>query len=386
MINRLIKSPEQSFFLFGPRGTGKSTWLKATFPDGYFIDLLDPAVQIDYMADPGRLFHIVRALKNNTDIIIDEVQKVPELLSVVHALIEEKRGWRFILTGSSARKLKRSGADLLAGRGLLLTMHPFMGAELEELFSIENALLFGTVASVDMAPSPQDTLKAYITIYLREEVQQEVIVRNLTTFNRFLRAISFSQANQINAASIGRECGVDRKTIDAWVKVLEDLLISTTIFPFTRRAIRALTTHPKFYFFDCGVFRALRPKGPLDAPAEIDGIALETLVFQHLQAWIAYRGSDTEMYFWRTRTGLEVDFILYGEQDFWAIEVKNSNRVRTEDLKGLKAFKADYPESGQILVYRGTDHQLIDGITCIPAEFFLRFIHPSHPMYNLLFR
>jgi predicted AAA+ superfamily ATPase len=384
MIKRLLKPPKQSFFLFGPRGTGKSTWLKATFPDAYYIDLLDPTVHIEYMTDPGRLLHIVRALRNGTDIIIDEVQNVPELLSAVHSLIEEQRGWRFILTGSSARKLKRTGADLLAGRGLLLTMHPFIGAELGDLFSLDKALLYGTVPSIDMAPSPQETLKAYISIYLREEVQQEAIVRNLAIFNRFLQAISFSQANQLNSASIGRECGVDRKTIDSWVRILEDLLISTTVLPFTRRALRAVTTHPKFYMFDCGVFRSLRPKGPIDAPAEIEGVALETLVFQHLRAWIAYKGSDTEIFFWRTRTGLEVDFILYGELDFWAIEVKNSNRVRTEDLKGLRSFKEDYPEAGQILIYRGTDHLLIDGITCIPATFFLHTIHPSHSINDLL--
>jgi predicted AAA+ superfamily ATPase len=254
--------------------------LKATFPNAYFIDLLDPTVQIEYLTNPGKLIQVVRSLKNGTDVIIDEVQKVPELLSAVHVLIEEKRGWRFILTGSSARKLKRTGADLLAGRGLLLTMHPFMATELDSLFSFECALTHGMVASVTMAPSPQDALKVYITIYLREEVQQEALVRNLSIFNRFLHTIAFSQASQVNSTSIARECGVDRKTIDAWVQILEDLLISTTIYLFTKRVARALTTHPKFFFFDCGVYRSLRPKGPLDSPAEIDGIALESLVLK----------------------------------------------------------------------------------------------------------
>jgi predicted AAA+ superfamily ATPase len=386
MIKRFLEIPNQSFFLFGPRGTGKSTWLKATFPNAYFIDLLDPTVQIEYLTDPGKLLQVVRSLKNGTDVIIDEVQKVPELLSAVHVLIEEKRGWRFILTGSSARKLRRTGADLLAGRGLLLTMHPFMATELGSIFSLEHALTHGTVASVTMAPSPQDALKAYITIYLREEVQQEALVRNLSIFNRFLHTISFSQASQVNSTSIGRECGVDRKTIDAWIQILEDLLISTTIFPFTKRAARALATHPKFFFFDCGVYRSLRPKGPLDLPAEIDGVALESLVFQHFKAWNAYHGSETEIFFWRTRTGIEVDFIIYGERDFWAIEVKNTNRIRPEDLKGLKIFKSDYPESKQILLYRGSDHLLINDITCIPIDFFLQNLYPSVPIDNLLKR
>ena len=384
MIKRLITPPVQSFFLFGPRGTGKSTWLKTTYPDAFYIDLLDMSVQTAFLVAPEKILHVVRALKDGTDIIIDEVQMVPEILSGVHILIEEKRGWRFILTGSSARKLKRSGADLLAGRALLQTMHPFMAVELGESFTLEDALEQGMVASVDMAPNPADALKSYVAIYLREEVQQEALVRNLGTFNRFLQSISFSQANQLNSTSIGRECGVDRKTIDAWVQILEDLLISTTIRPFSKRAARALTTHPKFFFFDCGVYRSIRPKGPLDTPAEIDGVALETLVFQHLRAWIAYGNFDAEIFFWRTRTGIEVDFVLYGEKDFWAIEVKNTARVRTEDLKGLKAFREDYPESQQILIYRGNEHLLIDGITCIPADFFLRNLHPAITVDKLL--
>lgn len=383
MIKRFIRAPEQSFFLFGPRGTGKSTWLKATFPQSFLIDLLDPAIEQEYLAYPGKLLSVVKPLKDGTVVIIDEVQKVPELLSAVHSLIEEKRGWQFILTGSSARKLKRAGVDMLAGRALVLKMHPFMGSELKTQFSIENALQYGMVASIDMAPDPLRTLQAYISVYLKEEIQLEALVRNLGNFNRFLHAISFSQANQINAASIGRECAVDRKTVEAWVQILEDLLISTTIRPFTKRAARAIVSHPKFFFFDCGVYRSLRPKGPLDSPSEIDGIALESLVFQHLRAWIDYSTIEAEIFFWRTRSGTEVDFILYGENIFWAIEVKNSGRVRPEDLKGLKYFKQDYPESKQILLYRGNEHLQIDEISVIPIEHFLQNLRPEEALDGL---
>jgi predicted AAA+ superfamily ATPase len=380
MIARYLTPPPQSFFLFGPRGTGKSTWLKATFPQSFYIDLLDPAVQQEYLAYPGRLLSVVRPLKSGTDVIIDEVQKVPELLSAVHALIEEKRGWRFVLTGSSARKLKRAGVDLLAGRALVLTMHPFMGSELKDLFSIENAMKYGMVASVDMAPDPVRTLQAYLSVYLKEEVQLEALVRNLGTFARFLHAVSFSQANQINSAAIGRECAVDRKTVDAWIQILEDLLISTTIRPFTKRAARAVVAHSKFFFFDCGIFRSLRPKGPLDNPAEIDGVALESLVFQHLRAWVAYGSQDAEIYFWRTRAGTEVDFIVYGQNSFWALEVKNTGRVRPEDLKGLKAFRQDYPESQQVLLYRGSERMIVDEIAIVPVDSFLRNLCPNGPL------
>jgi len=378
MFKRYLSSPEQSFFLFGPRGTGKSTWIRETFKDAYIIDLLSPSVLFDFMTNPDRLYHIVRGLNNGATIVIDEVQKLPPLLSIVHALIEEKHGWRFILTGSSARKLVKSGADLLAGRAHLITMHPFTASEIGSTFDLNNALIHGLVPSVIMSPDPTETLKAYISIYLREEVQQEALVRNLSIFNRFLQTISFSQGNQINSASIGRECGIDRKTVDAWIQILEDLLISTTIKPFTKRAARTLTTHSKFYLFDCGVYRSLRPKGLLDNPAEIDGIALESLVFQHLRAWISFTKSDAELSFWRTRTGIEVDFIAYGENCFTALEVKNSNRVRPEDLKGLRAFREDYPESNQVLLYRGTDSLQIDNIHCISVEKFLKELHPEN--------
>lgn len=378
MLKRYLSAPEQSFFLFGPRGTGKSTWIQETFNNACLIDLLNPSTLLDYMTSPDRLYHLVRGLENGATIVIDEVQKLPSLLSIVHALIEDKRGWRFILTGSSARKLVKSSADLLAGRALMVSMHPFTASELGSSFDLNNALLYGLVPSVIMSPDPTETLKAYISIYLREEVQQEALVRNLAVFNRFLQTISFSQGNQINSASIGRECGIDRKTVDAWIQILEDLLISTTIRPFTKRAARAITTHSKFYLFDCGVYRSLRPKGPLDSPAEIDGVALESLVFQHLRAWVSFTKSDTEISFWRTRTGTEVDFIVYGEHCFAAIEVKNSDRIRPEDLKGLRTFREDYPESKQVLLYRGTDSLQIDNIHCIPVEKFLKNIHPEN--------
>ncbi len=378
MLKRYLSAPEQSFFLFGPRGTGKSTWIKETFNDAYLIDLLNPSVLFDYLANPDRLYHLVRELKDGATIVIDEVQKLPQLLSIVHALIEEKRGWRFVLTGSSARKLVKSGADLLAGRALLISMHPFTASELGSSFDLNNALSHGLVPSVIMSPDPTETLKAYISIYLREEVQQEALVRNLSVFNRFLQTISFSQGSQINSAFIGRECGIDRKTVDAWIQILEDLLISTTIKPFTKRASRTVSTHSKFYLFDCGVFRSLRPKGLLDKPAEIDGVALESLVFQHLRAWVSFTKSDTEISFWRTRTGIEVDFIIYGENCFTALEVKNSDRVRSEDLKGLRTFREDYPESKLVFLYRGTDSLQIDNIHCIPVEKFLKDLHPEN--------
>ncbi len=377
MIPRTLKIPSQSFFLFGPRGTGKSTWLRQRLPEATFLDLLDPGIENRYRTHPEELFSLVRPLKGSADIVVDEVQRVPELLTVVHSLIEENKNRRFVLTGSSARKLKRGGVDLLAGRALLTTMHPFTAFELGDQFDFERSLRLGLVPSVIMSREPEASLRAYVTIYLKEEIQAEALVRNLGSFSRFLEVLSFSHAAQINAASIGRDCGVDRKTVELWIEILADLMIGNRLDPFTKRAARALVSHPKFYFFDCGVFRSLRPAGPLDRPEEIDGAALEGLVYQHLRAWIAYRTDDIRLQFWRTRTGFEIDFVLYGSACFIGLEVKNSGRVRPEDLKGLKAFSRDYPEAQVILLYRGEEVLLIDGIPCIPCGLFLQALRPE---------
>ncbi|MBN1550280.1 ATP-binding protein [bacterium] len=385
MINRLLTLPNQSFFLLGPRGTGKSTWLKACFPHALTVDLLNPATQFEYTTHPEFLYSVVRSLPDQADIIVDEIQKVPDILSVVHGLIEENKGWRFILTGSSARKLRRGGVDLLAGRAILRTMHPFIALELGDAFSLDHALTYGMVPSIIMSNNPSESLKSYVAIYLNEEVKAESLVRNLTTFSRFLEILSFSHASQINAAAIGRDCGVDRKTVELWTQILQDLLIGSELKPFVKRAARKLVSHPKFYFFDCGVFRSVRPKGPLDRPAEIDGAALEGLVLQHLLAWITFGYTDTVTYFWRSQSGTEVDFVLYGESIFTAIEVKNTGQVRQQDLKGLIAFKADYPECGRLLLlYRGMQHLYIDGVLCLPCDTFLRHLHPLHTIEQIV--
>jgi len=267
--------------------------------------------------------------------------------------------------------------DLLAGRALLRTLHPFMAAELGKGFVLEAALRHGLVPLVVNSKDPLDTLQAYHALYLREEVQMEGLVRNLGNFNRFLEAISFSHASVLSLAAISRECEVERKTVEGYVQVLEDLLLAFRVPVFTRRARRETAAHPKFYFFDAGVSRSLRARGPLDRPAEIDGAALEGLVVQHLRAWNAYRGDRNKLYYWRTRSGVEVDSVLYGEDGLWAIEIKNSRRIQSEDLRSLKAFRDDYPESKALVVYRGTDRLDIDGIRIIPAVEFLLGLDPA---------
>ena len=379
--SRFFRPPDQSFFLFGPRGTGKSSWIQHEYPEALVVDLLKPEVYREMSARPERLAELVLANSDHHPIIVDEVQRVPELLNVVHDLVERRSGLQFVLTGSSARKLRRGGVDLLAGRALHRSLHPFMAAELPE-FSLDDALVVGMVPLVVASPEPAEVLKAYASLYLEEEVRFEGWARNVGNFARFLEVVSFSHASVLNVSNVARECQIERKTVAAYIEVLEDLLLSFRLPVFTRRARRKTSVHPKFYLFDAGVFRSLRPRGPLDRAAEIDGGAFEGLVAQHLRAWIAYSKTNCGLYYWRTRAGVEVDFILYGEGGFWAVEVKNTATVRSQDLRALQSFHEDYPEGERIFVYRGDQRLLIDGILCVPAEEFLVGLRPGRGLID----
>ena len=377
---RYIQESVGSFFLFGPRGTGKSTWLEQRFSDALWINLLEPDVHRTFVARPERLAERLEGSPDNKTIVIDEVQKVPELLTVVHQFIERKEGFRFILTGSSARKLRRSGMDLLAGRATVAFAHPFMASELGSFFKLEDAVRLGTVPLVLGSPDPEKTLAAYVMLYVREEVMAEGLVRDIGGFSRFLEAISFSHASLLNLAEVSRECEVSRKTVEGYVSVVEDMLLGHRLPVFSRRAKRRLIKQTKFYCFDAGVFRSLRPKGPLDSPDEIDGAALEGLVFQHLKAWVDYSEKSNKLFFWRTQAGTEVDFVVYGESQFCAMEVKNSRKVTRKDLRALKTFKSDYPECKVALLYRGKERLLVDGVWCLPCDAFLRKLEPDQPI------
>lgn len=374
--SRFCGTPEKSFFLFGQRGTGKSTWLRHELPDAVFVDLLKPETYRELQARPERLREIALGLTPKRTVVVDAVQRVPELLNVVHEVLERPGAPRFVLTGSSARKLRRGGVDLLAGRALLRTLHPFMAAELAE-FRLDEALRFGLLPLVVAASDPEDTLRGYVALYLEQEVQLEGWTRSIGNFARFLESISLSHGAVLNVSNVARECQIERKTAAGYVEIIEDLLLGFRVPVFTRRAKRQTAAHPKFYFFDAGVFRTLRPKGPVDVREGFEGAALEGLVAQHLRAWIAYGNRDAKIYYWRTRSGGEVDFVVYGEAGFWAIEVKNTTRVRPEGLGGLKSFAEDYPECEPLLLYRGRERLKIDRIQCLPVEEFLRELKPS---------
>ena len=384
LVSRFFKEPAQSYFLLGPRGTGKSTWVQQHHPQALKIDLLFPEVYRSFLARPELLRESVLANLKKKTVFIDEVQKVPDLLSVVHQLLEEKLGLHFILSGSSARKLKRTGTNLLAGRALMRTLHPFMAAELGECFHLATALRDGLLPVVFSSEKPSDSLQAYAALYLREEILAESLVRNIGNFSRFLESIAFSHGGVLNISNVARECQIERKVAEGYVGILEDLLLAFRLPVFSKRVKRAVSSHPKFYYFDAGVFRTFRLSGPLDRPEEIDGAALEGLVAQHLKAWISYSemGGSERLYFWRSRAGTEVDFVVYGAHEFCAIEVKNSAKVRSEDLRPLLAFVEDFPESQALLLYRGKQRLKQKGILCMPCEDFLKNLRPNGKIWD----
>ncbi len=371
MYSRIIQfPPEKSFFLFGPRATGKTTWLRQLLPEAVYIDLLKSDVYTMLLAAPERLAQMIPP-DCHGPVIIDEIQRVPELLNEVHRLIERKKkqkNFRFVLTGSSARKLRAKGVNLLAGRALTRFMHPLTVQELGNDFSLETSLAFGHLPAIYSEPDPADYLASYVQTYLREEVQQEGLTRNLQVFARFLEAASFAQGSVLNISEVARDCGAGRKLVEQYFYILEDLLLAYRLPVFSKRAKRRMVRHPKFYFFDAGVYRTIRPRGPLDRPEEIDGMAMETLVFQELLAVNDLHRLGYELFYWRTSNGREVDFVLYGERGIIAIEVKRAAKIRRKELRGLKAFARDYPTASLYMFYGGDTRMYLDDITLIPVE------------------
>ncbi|OGC10424.1 ATPase [candidate division WOR-1 bacterium RIFCSPHIGHO2_02_FULL_53_26] len=373
MYSRLLKPPKaKSFFLFGPRGTGKTTWVKATFPSGLYLDLLEAELFNDLLANPQRLEKLIPRNFNDW-IVIDEVQRVPELLNEVHRLIENYK-YQFVLTGSSARKLKRRGPNLLAGRALTLSMHQLTAKELGADFKIDHSLKFGQLPSAYVEADPKAYLESYVKTYLEEEIQQEGLTRNVGAFSRFLETASFSQGAVLNVSSLAREAAIERKVVENYFTILEDLLIAYRIPVFTKKAKRRMLSHPKFYFFDVGLYRTLRPAGPLDRPEEIEGAALESLLFQELKAINDTLDLGYKIFYWRTSNEIEVDFVLYGERGILAFEIKRTGKINPAAVRGLKAFKADYPAARTFLLYSG-ERRMSDGeIEIIPIKEALKDI------------
>lgn len=368
MYTRILRPPKsQSFFLFGPRGTGKSSWVQQAHPKATYLDLLDDGIYRRLLARPESLSDFFP--KEVSTVILDEVQKIPAILDEVHRLIE-KRKIRFVLTGSNARKLKKQGVNLLAGRALTYSLFPLTAQELGDDFDLKQALRYGMLPMAVTSENPGKYLESYIKTYLKEEVEQEGLTRKIGSFARFLETASFSQASLLSHSQIAADSQVSRKVVEDYFSILRSLMLSYELPIFTRRAKRELMTKRKFYFFDTGLYQTLRPRGPLDKDSEVNGPAFETLCLQELMALNQYLDRGYEFFHWRTRLHQEVDLVLYGEKGFLAFEFKSGSRLRETDFAGLKLFGEDYPQAKRFMVYAGTETGITHGIHILPARDF----------------
>jgi len=377
VYSRLLQAPKRSFFLFGPRGTGKSAWLEQTLPGALSFDLRQSSTYQRLLAAPDRLDDWIPRAHIDW-VVLDEIQRVPDLLNEVHRLIETRK-LRFAVTGSSARKLRREGVNLLAGRARTLRMHPLTALELGRDFDLSRALRFGLLPFACTTDDPGSYVRDYVGTYVREEVQAEGLVRNVGMFSRFLEAASLSQGSVLNMSAVARDASVNAKVVEGYFGLIEDLLLAVRLPVFTKRTKRLMIAHPKFYFFDAGVYRALRPRGPLDTEYEIDGPALETVVLSQLRAVNDAHDLGYTIHYWRTKSGNEVDFVLYGERGLVAIEVKRSDRARDGDLDGLRAFRDDYPMARTYLVNMSSRREHVRDIEIVPVDEF------SHALDRILF-
>lgn len=372
MLNRILQlnnELDSSIFLFGGRQTGKTTILHQQFPDAIFIDLLNSSVKERFRRRPVLLYETLKEKEEGTLVIIDEIPEVPELLNEVHRLIYDS-GLVFILCGSSARKLKRKGHNTLGGRAMPVYLYPFVSAEIPD-FDIDRAVTYGMIPSHYLAKNPLRLLAGYIDIYLKEEIKEEALVRNLAAFQRFLEVAALTDGEIVNNNNIAQDCGVHATTVNAYFDILEDTLLGYRIPAFRRVMKRRLVQAPRFYYFDVGVANHLLHRKELVRGTADYGHAFEHLVIQELYAWLHYRHSEEELTYWRTYTGMEVDAVI-GDARV-AIEIKSVEEVMPKHLKGLKAFGEEHPQSRRMIVSLDPMNRKIEDVECIYVmDFFKR--------------
>lgn len=368
---RIALPDRQSAFLWGPRKTGKSTYLRAAFPNSLTFDLLRTDLLLDLTRRPALLRERLLAAPPESlrsPVILDEVQKVPQLLDEVHWLIEN-RGLRFILCGSSARKLKRGGVNLLGGRAWRYEMHPLTSVEVADLDLLES-LNRGLVPAHYLDPEYGRSLRAYVVDYLKEEVFDEGLTRNVAAFSRFFDAMGYSHGDLTNYANVARDCGVDAKTVKEYYQILVDTLLGTFVEPWKKRQERqVIGKASKFYLFDVGVAGALTGRRIREERGEAFGRALEHFVLMEILAHRSYRELDYGVHFWRTKSGLEVDFVL-GDGEV-ALEVKGTSRTDPSDLRSLRAFIEDNRPRRALRVCNEPAPRVVDGVQVLPWREFL---------------
>ena len=384
-IQRLLRIPDKSFFVFGPRGVGKSTWLRRVLPpDSLALDLLRAELFLELGRDPGNLEARIGRRPPGSWICIDEIQKLPTLLDEVHRLIETRR-LRFALSGSSARSLQRTGVNLLAGRAITRSLAPFVSAELGERFDLSSALEFGLLPLVALDPrNAVDTLSAYVHTYVREELRQEGVIRKIDPFLRFLQIAGQINGQQINVESIARDAQVPRTTVDGYFTILVDTLLGHMLPAYRPQAKVRERAHPKFYWFDPGVARAAAGllRDPVDAIWR--GTALETLVYHELRVYNHVHGMERPLAFYRTPAGVEIDFLIETRRRTTAapprvvcVEVKSSARWKHEwetPMRALAASRAVVVDR-MVGVYGGREPLTFDGVDVMPVQHFLAALH-----------
>ena len=362
----------QSAFLWGARKTGKSTWLRQHFPDSKVYDFLKTDLRLDFIRHPALLREQLLAnpaLAGNTPVILDEVQKVPALLDEVHGLIEN-HGFSFILCGSSARQLKKGQANLLGGRAWRYEMFPLVSAELNNL-DLLKALNHGLIPSHYLNNNPRRSLRAYVQDYLKEEIFAEGLTRNIPAFSRFFESMGYSHGELTNYANIARDCGVDAKTVKEYYQILVDTLLGSFVPPFRQRQNRqVISKAAKFYLFDVGVAGFLAAYNFQEERGEQFGKAFEHFIYTELNAHRSYRELDYDINFWRTKTGLEVDFIL--GQGQVAIEVKGARRVDKAELKAMHGFLEDNTVERAIVVCNESTPRRAGKVDIMPWRQFLQ--------------
>ncbi len=369
-ILQLHKELDGSIFLFGARQTGKSTILRQQFKEAIYFDLLDSELKSRFSRRPVLLYEALKDKFEGTIVIIDEIPEVPQLLNEVHRLISE-RGLLFILCGSSARKLKRKGHNTLGGRALPVSLFPLVSAEIPD-FDIDRAVQYGMLPTHYLAENPSRHLSAYIDVYLKEEIKEEALVRNLNAFQRFLDVAALSSGEMLNYNNIAQECGVSATTVSSYFDILEDTLIGYRIPSYTKTMKRRLVQAPRFYYFDVGIANHLLHRKELVRGSVDYGHAFEHLVIQELVAWMHYSHSDEKLSYWRTYSGIEVDAII-GDARV-AIEIKSVEDVLPRHLKGLKIFGEEYPSSRRIIISLDKINRKVDDIDCLYVYDFFKLL------------
>ncbi len=372
MYARSLKSKKHSFFLLGPRGTGKSTWLNHYFKQAKIINLLDEALYQSYLEDISLFYETLKLLKPNSWVVVDEIQRMPNLLNEVHRLIEEKK-LKFALTGSSARKLRKSGVNLLAGRAHRHFMYPFTPKELADDFNLNQALRYGTMPLIQVQEDKIAALNSYVQMYLKEEIKAEVLVRNLSNFARFIPVLALYHGQVLNVSATARDAGVSRTTINGFIEILEDTLLLNKLPAYTPHLRVREKKHPKIYWIDSGIVRASKKHtGPVTI--EEKGSLFEGYIYMCLKMKMEYESAFDEISYWSSGTArnVEVDFLLKNGSEFTAIEVKTAKKVKKEDLKGLKAISELKGIKRKIFVYLGTVNMKKEGIEIMPFSAFYK--------------